>query len=97
MAILVSGSLAYDYIMNFPDSFKNHILPEQIHILNVCFTVEKLAKILGGTAGNIDYTIKLLGGEPVVVSALGSDGADYLNRFKTLVLRPAISRKIRLA
>lgn len=81
MSILISGSLAYDYIMDFPDRFKNHILPDQIHILNVCFMVQKLAKSWGGTAGNITYTIKLLGGEPVMISALGSDGADYLNHF----------------
>lgn len=86
MAILVSGSLAYDHIMNFPDSFKNHILPEQIHILNVCFTVEKLQKSWGGTAGNIAFTLQLLGGEPIIVSALGSDGADYLAHFKRLGL-----------
>ncbi|HLD35066.1 MAG TPA: carbohydrate kinase family protein, partial [Patescibacteria group bacterium] len=55
MSILVSGSLVYDYIMDFPDSFKNHILPEQIHILNVCFVVDRLERSWGGTAGNIAY------------------------------------------
>lgn len=75
--ILLSGSLAYDYIMDFPDSFKNHILPEHIHILNVCFVVDKLEKNYGGTAGNIAYNIKLLGGEPIILCPLGKDGEAY--------------------
>lgn len=82
MPILISGSLAYDYIMDFPDSFKNHILPDQLHILNVCFVVDQLKKNLGGCAGNIAYTIKLLGGEPIVFGPLGSDGNEYLKHFK---------------
>ncbi len=82
MAILVSGSLVYDHIMNFPDSFKNHIMPEQIHILNVCFMVDKLERSWGGTAGNIAFTIKMLGGEPLLLSVLGKDGRDYLKFMK---------------
>ncbi len=84
MPILVSGSLAYDYIMNFPDSFKNHIMPDQIHILNVCFVVDKLKRSLGGTAGNIAFNIKLLGSEPLIVSAIGRDATEYLEHFKKL-------------
>ncbi len=82
MAILVTGSLVYDHIMNFPDSFKNHILPDQLHILNVCFMVDKLERSWGGTAGNIAFTMKMLGGEPLVLSVLGKDGRDYLEYFK---------------
>lgn len=82
MSILVSGSLVHDHIMNFPDSFKNHIMPEQIHILNVSFAVDRLEKSWGGTAGNIAYTIKLLGGEPILVSAVGKDGGEYLEHFR---------------
>lgn len=82
MSILVSGSLAYDHIMNFPDSFKNHIMPDKIHILNVCFVVDKLEKSWGGTAGNIAYSMKLLGAEPIVVGALGKDGGEYVEHFK---------------
>lgn len=78
MPILISGSLAYDYIMDFPDSFKNHILPDQIHILSVSFVVDQLKKNFGGTAGNIGYTMKLLGGEPMIAAPLGSDAHDYL-------------------
>ncbi|OGH58667.1 MAG: hypothetical protein A2725_03140 [Candidatus Magasanikbacteria bacterium RIFCSPHIGHO2_01_FULL_33_34] len=82
--ILLSGSLAYDYIMDFPDSFKNHILPDHLHILNVCFMVDKLEKNYGGTAGNIAYNIKLLGGEPLILCPLGKDGDDYKKYLKNL-------------
>jgi len=82
MSILVSGSLSYDHIMNFPDSFKNHIMPEQIHILNVCFMVDKLERSWGGTGGNIAFTMKMLGGEPLLLSVLGKDGSDYLKYMK---------------
>lgn len=84
MSILVSGSLAYDYIMDFPDSFKNHILPDQLHILNVCFMIDKLEKSWGGTAGNIAYNIKMLGGAPTIVGAAGKDAGEYLEHFKKL-------------
>ena len=82
MSTLISGSLAYDYIMDFPDSFKNHILPDQLHILSVSFVVDQLKKNFGGTAGNIGYTMKLLGGDPIIFAPLGNDGGDYLNHFK---------------
>ncbi len=79
MSILVSGSLAYDYIMNFPDTFRNHLLPDQLHILNVCFTVDRLERGWGGTGGNIVFTINMLGAEPTIVSVVGKDGEAYLN------------------
>ncbi len=82
MNLLVSGSLAYDYIMDFPDSFRNHILPDQIHILNVCFVVEELKKNFGGTAGNIAFTSNLLGGNPTILGILGKDASDYETWFK---------------
>ncbi len=84
MSILISGSLAYDYIMDFPDTFKNHILPDQIHILNVCFVVEKLNKNYGGVAGNIAYSVKLLGGDPIVFSPIGKDGGEYVEYLKKM-------------
>ena len=62
MNTLICGSLAYDNIMVFPDRFKNHILPEQIHILNVAFLVPEMRREFGGCAGNIAYNLKLLGG-----------------------------------
>ncbi len=82
MSVLLSGSMAYDNIMDFPDSFKNHILPDQIHILNVSFVVENLKKNVGGTAGNIAYTMKLLGGDPLILSPLGKDSEDYMRHLE---------------
>ncbi len=82
MSILVSGSLAYDFIMNFPDSFKNHIMPENVHILNVCFMVDELRRSWGGTGGNISYTMQILGGKPLIVSAVGKNGDEYIKYLK---------------
>ena len=86
MPALICGSLAYDTITTFPGRFAEQILPEQVHILNVSFLVPTLRREFGGCAGNIAYTLKLLGGEPVVMAALGSDGSDYLARFKAMGL-----------
>jgi adenosine kinase len=80
MAALICGSLAFDTIMTFPGRFAEQILPEQVHILNVSFLVPTLRREFGGCAGNIAYTLAALGGEPLVVAALGSDGDDYLAR-----------------
>ena len=77
MRILVSGSLAYDRIMDFPDKFANHILPDKIHILNVCFMVNGLKEQFGGTAGNIAYNLCLLGEKPVILASAGKDFAAY--------------------
>lgn len=77
-SVLISGSIAYDYIMDFPDSFRHHIMPDQLHILNVAFVVDKLEKNLGGTAANIAYTMKLLGyAEPLILSCIGKDYKEY--------------------
>ena len=84
MAILVCGSLAFDTITVFPGRFADQILPEQLHILNVSFLVPTLRREFGGCAGNIAYTLKLLGGEPVVLAALGNDGSEYLAHLKKL-------------
>ncbi len=77
MRILVSGSLAYDRIMSFPGSFSDHILPDKLHILNVCFLVDGLEEKFGGTAGNIAYSLKLLGETPTIVASAGKDFAAY--------------------
>jgi adenosine kinase len=84
MPALICGSLAFDTITTFPGRFAQQILPEQVHILNVSFLVPTLRREWGGCAGNIAYTHKLLGGEPVVLAALGNDGDDYLQRFREL-------------
>jgi adenosine kinase len=77
MHIFVSGSLAYDRIMDFPGRFADHILPEKIHILNVCFMVNGLTERFGGTAGNIAYNLALLGEKPVILATGGRDFGLY--------------------
>jgi adenosine kinase len=77
MTALISGSLAFDTIMVFQDRFKNHILPEQVHILNVSFLVPQLRKEYGGCAGNIAYNLKLLGEQPLILATAGADFAPY--------------------
>ncbi|WP_114650036.1 carbohydrate kinase family protein [Pseudothauera hydrothermalis] len=87
MSILVCGSIAYDTIMVFHDRFRHHILPEQIHILNVAFLVPDLRREFGGCAGNIAYTLKLLGEEPLIMATVGDDAAPYRERLARLGLR----------
>lgn len=77
MEILVSGSLAYDRIMDFSGRFSEHILPEQIHMINVSFTVNSLTENLGGTAGNIAYALSLLGEKPRIIATIGQDYHRY--------------------
>src|SRR5215216_4654976 len=67
--IVVTGSLAYDYIMNFPGHFKDHILPDKVHMLTVSFLVESMRRMRGGVAGNIAYTLALLGERPLLVAS----------------------------
>ena len=87
MSVLICGSIAYDTIMVFPDRFKQHILPEQLHILNVAFLVPDMRKEYGGCAGNIAYNIRLLGGEPLIMATVGQDAEGYLQRMDALGLR----------
>ncbi|RMD59343.1 carbohydrate kinase family protein [Candidatus Parcubacteria bacterium] len=75
--IVVSGSLSYDRIMDFPGRFRDHILPEKIHILNVSFPISRLQESFGGTAGNIAYNLSLLGEKPIVLAVVGRDFAPY--------------------
>jgi len=77
MSALICGSFAYDTIMVFKDKFKNHILPDKVHILNVAFYVPEMRREFGGCAGNIAYNLKLLGGEPVPMGTVGSDFGPY--------------------
>ena len=83
MAILICGSLAFDTITNFPGRFKEQLLPTQLHILNVSFLVPTLRREFGGCAGNIAYTLAQLGGTPLVMAAVGSDGDEYLARLRS--------------
>ena len=84
MHTLICGSMAYDTIMVFQDHFKNHILPEQIHILNVAFLVPQMRREFGGCAGNIAYNLQLLGGSPLVMATVGDDFGLYASRLEKL-------------
>lgn len=84
MAALICGSLAFDTIMTFEGRFAEQILPQQLHILNVSFLVPSLRRDFGGCAGNIAYSLRLLGGDPRPMAMLGSDGADYMARLAQL-------------
>ena len=77
MNIIVSGSLAYDRIMDFPGHFSDHILPDKIHVLNVCFQVNGMKEKYGGTAGNIAYSLTLMGEKPIISSTIGHDYERY--------------------
>jgi adenosine kinase len=76
---LICGSFAYDHIMVFEDRFKNHILPDKVHMLNVSFLVPKMRREFGGCAGNIAYGLKLLGGDPLPMGTVGEDFGPYAN------------------
>ena len=86
MAALICGSMAFDTIMDFEGRFAEQILPDQLHILNVSFLVPALRRDFGGCAGNIAYSLKMLGGDPLPMAMVGSDGSDYLARFKALAI-----------
>jgi adenosine kinase len=87
MSAVICGSLAYDTIMVFQDQFKNHILPDQVHILNVSFLVPAMRREFGGCAGNIAYNLKLLGGDPLPVAAVGQDFAPYREHLQQCGIR----------
>lgn len=87
MSILVCGSIAYDTIMVFHDQFKRHILPEQIHILNVSFLVPDMRREFGGCAGNIAYNLKLLGADPLIMATVGDDAEHYRRHLQRVGLR----------
>ncbi len=94
MSTLITGSIAYDTIMVFPDRFKNHILPDQLHILNVCFLTPEMRREYGGCAANIGYNLKLLGGEPLVMATVGEDIDPYLQRLEALGIERRNLKKI---
>src|SRR5688500_3652270 len=94
VTILVTGSIAYDTIMVFPDRFRNHLLADQLHILNVCFLTPEMRREYGGTAGNIGYNLRLLGEAPLVMATVGEDSAPYVARFEKLGIATAHLRRI---
>jgi adenosine kinase len=94
MSTLICGSIAYDTIMVFRDRFKHHILPDQLHILNVAFLVPDLRREFGGCAGNIAYTLKMLGGDPLIMATVGDDYQPYGERLDKLGIAQRHVRKI---
>lgn len=93
MNIIVSGSLAYDRIMDFPEYFSDHILPEKLHVLNISFTVNGMVEKLGGTAGNIAYALSLLGERPIILATVGHD---YHRYFESLARKNIASGSIKI-
>ena len=94
MSALICGTVAYDTIMVFHGQFGEHILPDQLHILNVAFLVPDMRREFGGTAGNIAYNLKLLGDDPVVMASVGDDFSPYRERFDKLGISRAHIREI---
>jgi adenosine kinase len=94
MTTLVCGSMAYDTIMVFPDQFRKHILPDQIHILNVSFMVPDMRREFGGTAGNIAYNLKLLGDDPLIMATVGHDFGEYEAHLARLGLSTRCVRRL---
>jgi adenosine kinase len=94
MSTLICGSIAYDTIMVFHDRFKNHILPDQLHILNVAFLVPDLRREFGGCAGNIAYTLNMLGGKPLIMATVGDDYAPYSSRLDGFGISQRHIRKV---
>ncbi len=78
MAVLVTGSIAFDQIMVFEDRFKNHILPDKVHMLNVAFLVPTMERRWGGCAANIAFNLRRLGGDPLLLGTAGSDFGPYV-------------------
>ncbi|AEG92086.1 carbohydrate kinase family protein [Ramlibacter tataouinensis] len=94
MAAVICGSLAFDTIMGFEGRFAQQILPDQLHILNVSFLVPALRRDFGGCAGNIAYSLRLLGGTPLPMATVGSDGAGYLARLRELGISTEFVREV---
>ena len=94
MAAVICGSLAFDTIMTFEGRFADQILPDQLHILNVSFLVPSLRRDFGGCAGNIAYSLNALGGAALPMATLGSDGADYIERMRTLGISTDFVRQL---
>jgi adenosine kinase len=94
MSTLICGSIAYDSIMVFEGRFADHILPHQVHILNVSFLVPEMRREFGGCAGNIAYNLKMLGGEPLPMATVGSDAQPYLDRLDALGISRRFIRQV---
>ena len=94
MSALICGSMAYDNIMVFPGRFKESILPDQLHILNVAFLVPEMRKEFGGCAGNVAYNLSAIGGEPMIMATVGTDFDAYAGQLQKLNLNTSHVRTI---
>ena len=94
MTALICGSLAFDTIMGFEGRFADQILPQQLHILNVSFLVPSLRRDFGGCAGNIAYSLNLLGGQAVPMATVGQDGVEYVQRLQNLGIATHCIREV---
>ncbi|MCZ8016607.1 MAG: carbohydrate kinase family protein [Limnobacter sp.] len=92
--VLICGSIAFDTIMVFEGRFKDQILPDQVHILNVAFLVPSLRKDWGGCAGNIAYSLNMLGGKPVPMATIGHDAGGYFQRLQTLGIETTCVKQV---
>jgi adenosine kinase len=77
MKIVITGSIAYDYIMRFPGLFTDHLIPDKLESISLSFLVDSMVRQRGGVAANIAYTLRLLGGDPVILATVGQDFTDY--------------------
>ena len=87
MSIFISGSVAYDTILNFGGQFADHLLQDGLDRINLTFQTPRMAKNYGGCAANIAYSLKVCGGEPLIVTTVGKDASEYLEHLKTLGIR----------
>jgi len=94
VSTLICGSVAYDSIMLFKGRFRDHILPQQVHILNVSFLVPELRREFGGCAGNISYNLRMLGGTPWPMATVGDDAAPYVERLERLGIEKRFLRHV---
>ena len=92
MRIMISGSIAYDNILSYGGRFSDHLVRESLDHINLTFVTDSMTRNYGGCAANIAYALKLLGGEPVVTGAVGTDGSDYLYRFEQLENETSVAK-----
>lgn len=94
MTVVLTGSIAFDYLMTYPGYFRDHIVPEHLDTISLSFLVDQLERVRGGTAPNIAYTMALLGGKPLVFGTVGEDAAEYLAWLKQVGVNTTFIRTV---
>jgi len=92
MKIFVSGSIAYDIILDYPGRFADHINPGKVHALSLSFTVSNVKKSIGGTAGNIAYNLAMMGLKSELLTAVGADGIEILKQYRSMSIDIGLSK-----